>query len=157
MFEIKEAIGPPAFAIARDLFEAYARELEVDLSFQNFEDELEELENMYSRPDGILFIAYSENGEPVGCFGLRKLEETTCELKRMYIRKESRGLGLGRLLLEKSFEVGRMLGYQRMRLDTLPRLKAAISLYKRSGFYEIEPYRYNPISEASFYEKLLIP
>ena len=88
----------------------------------------------------------------LGCFGIRRFEGTVCELKRMYLKKEVRGFGIGRLMLGKSFELGKELGYQKMRLDTLPTMKSAIALYNLMGFYEIEPYRFNPIKGAKFFE-----
>jgi ribosomal protein S18 acetylase RimI-like enzyme len=88
----------------------------------------------------------------IGCFGIRKIDDKTCELKRMYLSKEVRGRGLGEKLLLKALEIARLSGYQHMRLDTLPTMQSAIGLYQKLGFREIEPYRFNPIAGSKFLE-----
>lgn len=108
---------------------------------------------MYARPDGTLCIAYTKDGSgPLGCFGIRKSEKGICELKRMYLRTEARGLGLGKQLLKRAIEAGRELGYTKMRLDTLPTMHSAIHLYLKAGFYEIGPYCFNPVTGTKFFE-----
>ena len=82
-------------------------------------------------------------------------EDAISELKRMYVNKNYRGQGLGKRLLIKSIEVGKELGYKKMRLDTLPTMKAAIGLYKKMGFYEIPAYRFNPIEGTKYFEMAL--
>lgn len=155
MISIKEVKTTKEYEIAKTLFKEYVALLGVDLSFQNFQEELENIAVQYSKPDGVLFIAYQNEQTPVACFGVRKLTTEICELKRMYVRKEARGIGLGSQLLTKSFEVGQELGYQKMRLDTLPTMGAAIKLYTKAGFYEISAYRFNPIIGTKFMEKVL--
>ncbi|MEM6629810.1 MAG: GNAT family N-acetyltransferase [Bacteroidota bacterium] len=152
---IQEARTPKAYEMGKVLFEEYARELQVDLSFQNFEEEMERIQEQYGKPSGCLYIVFGEKEEPVGCFGIRKWDGKVCELKRMYIHTRYRGYGLGKRLLKKSIVVGRQLGYQTMRLDTLPTMNSAISLYKSVGFYEIDPYRYNPIEGTKYFERQL--
>lgn len=147
-----EVVSSKGYQTAVNLFKEYALEIDIDLNFQDFKKELTNIEKQYSRPEGVIFIAYNENKVALGCFGVRKLEDTICELKRMYIRKAARGIGIGKLLLAKAIEVGIELEYSRMRLDTLPSMEAAIHLYEKSGFYKISPYRFNPIRDAKFYE-----
>lgn len=149
---MKEVISPKGYKIAVDLFEEYALEIGIDLDFQDFKKELENIAKQYSRPEGVIFIAYGEDETVFGCFGIRKLEGTICELKRMYIKKIARGMGIGRQLLAKAIEIGIELGYSKMRLDTLSSMKVAIHLYEKAGFYKISPYRFNPIKGAEFYE-----
>lgn len=151
MIELKEAETKEGYNLATTLFKEYVSQLGIDLSFQNFNNELENLAIEYGKPDGTIFIAYYDD-EPVGCFGVRKLEDSICELKRMYVRDTARGLGVGKQLLKKSIEVGKQLGYSKMRLDTLATMHKAINLYKQAGFYEIEPYRFNPIEGAKYFE-----
>ncbi|WP_055397583.1 GNAT family N-acetyltransferase [Flagellimonas eckloniae] len=122
------------------------------MEFQNFTNEIQNIEVQYSRPKGIIFIARNDENLPLGCFGIRVLEDSICELKRMFLKKEARGLGLGKQMLEKAIEAAKELGYQKMRLDTLPTMNAAIGLYKKVGFYEIEPYRFNPIQGTKYFE-----
>lgn len=138
----------------RDLFLEYAESLEFDLEFQNFKEELAGLPGEYAPPGGCLLIAF-HGDEPVGCVGLRKLEKNICEMKRLYVRPTGRSLGIGRVLAEAVIQAARKKGYERMRLDTVPSMKAARKLYLSMGFSQIEPYCYNPIEGAMFMEKKL--
>ena len=152
MIQIKEVIHPDEFEKGKNIFREYAQELPIDLSFQDFEKELKDIEKQYSRPEGVLFIAYDGEGKTVGCFGIRKWAESICELKRMYINKSYRKKGIGKRFMSKSIEEAKALGYEKMRLDTLPSMHSAIKLYQKYGFYEIEPYRFNPIQGTKYFE-----
>ena len=152
MIALKEVQTDKDYQLAVDLFKEYASQLGVDLAFQNFNKEIENITQEYARPDGTIVIAYQDEKTPLGCFGIRKLQDSTCELKRMYLRTEARGLGIGRQLLRKALEVGKELGYTHMRLDTLPTMLSAIRLYEKEGFYEIAPYRFNPIQGTKYME-----
>lgn len=155
MVELTEGKSDEDFKTAIQLFKEYAAQIGVDLEFQNFTNEIQNIEIQYSRPKGIIFIARNDKNLPLGCFGIRALEGSICELKRMFLKKEARGLGLGKQMLEKAIETAKELGYQKMRLDTLPTMNAAIGLYKKIGFYEIEPYRFNPIQGTKYFEMSL--
>ena len=152
MIELIGAQSDKEFDIAIQLFKEYSLQIGIDLSFQNFDKELIEIKQQYSRPNGIIIIAYGNDKNPMGCFGIRKFTESICELKRMYLKKEFRGLGFGQQLLTKAIEVGRELNYKAMRLDTLPNMTSAIRLYKKVGFCEINPYRFNPIEGTKYFE-----
>lgn len=141
-------------AATRNLFIEYAAELAVDLCFQDFQQELDGLPGAYAPPDGQLLLAV-EDDQAVGCVAIRKLDDGTCEMKRLYVRPEYRGKGLGRKLAEAIIAEARVIGYQTMRLDGLASLKEAAGLYRSLGFTEIPPYRYNPLPDAVFMELTL--
>jgi ribosomal protein S18 acetylase RimI-like enzyme len=154
---IRPASGPEDIETARKLFREYADGLGVDLAFQGWERELRELPGDYAPPRGALFLAEHQGGAAVGCVALRPLDPPLCEMKRLYVRPEGRGTGLGRRLAEQVIEEGRRLGYAAMRLDTLPSMADAQALYLRLGFREIPAYRYNPIAGTRFLELDLRP
>ena len=137
---------------ARHLFREYQSWLEIDLCFQNFEKELAGLPGDYTQPAGRLSLAYEES-QLAGCVALRKIDERICEMKRLFLRAEFRGHGLGRRLIETIIREAKQIGYERMRLDTLPpKMNDAIDLYRSYGFKEIASYYDNPVSGAIFME-----
>jgi ribosomal protein S18 acetylase RimI-like enzyme len=137
---------------ARLLFEEYAAGLEIDLCFQNFDKELAGLPGEYVPPSGRLFLAV-EMDQTLGCVALRKIGEDVCDMKRLYVRPGFRGTGLGSTLAASIISAAREIGYQRMRLDTLPgKMDRAIAMYRTLGFKEIEPYYSNPVEGALFME-----
>jgi len=138
----------------RTLFREYADGLGVDLGFQGFERELAELPGDYVPPPGRLLLAFAGD-EAAGCVALRPFEPGVCELKRLYVRAAYRGTGLGRRLAEAIVDAGRVAGYDRMRLDTLPTMTAARELYRSLGFTEIEAYRPNPVHGTTYFELAL--
>jgi len=133
------------------LFEEYGASLGVDLSFQNFETELATLPGDYARPRGRLWIAMVER-EAAGCVGLRPFDQSSCEMKRLYIRPIHRRQGIGKHLALTAIETAKKIGYRRLYLDTLASMTEAIALYRTLGFKEIEPYRFNPLADAVFFQ-----
>jgi GNAT superfamily N-acetyltransferase len=137
---------------ARALFREYEAWLNLDLCFQNFEKELAELPGAYAPPTGRLLLAF-ENDELAGCVALRRLSDEVCEMKRLFLRPQFHGRGLGRELARRIIDEARVIGYQRMRLDTLSeQMGSAIALYGALGFREIAPYYQNPVPGALFME-----
>jgi len=155
MLKIFPAQTDKDFEAVKQLFVEYADSLGFDLSFQNFEEELAHLPGDYVRPMGCLLLAVYK-GQPVGCVGLRKLNEGICEMKRLYVREQFRGLGIGKTLAEAVIEQARKIGYKYMRLDTAASMDVARALYVSFGFKQTSPYRYNPIEDAVFMELKLV-
>jgi ribosomal protein S18 acetylase RimI-like enzyme len=143
---------PAQIEQARELFLEYARSLGFSLCFQNFDKELAGLPGDYTPPDGRLFLA-EHDGQLAGCAALHRLDATSGEMKRLYVRPNFRGLGLGRKLAERVLAEAVSIGFLRVRLDTIVgKMDDAIALYRRLGFREIEPYRQNPIAGALYME-----
>ena len=132
----------------RDLFLEYAGSLNFNLCFQDFDTEIEGLPGGYAPPTGALLLARAE-GEVAGCVGVRPLDAGRCEMKRLYVRPQFRGTGLGRLLAEQAIVFARGAGYQRMALDTLPQMMAATRIYRELGFKRCAAYYDNtPINST---------
>jgi putative acetyltransferase len=151
-FSFSQAETPAQLAQARELFLEYAQSLGFSLCFQNFDKELAGLPGDYAPPDGRLLLAEYE-GQVAGCIALHKLADGICEMKRLYLRPQFRGKGLGRELADRIIAEARQIGYDSMRLDTVePVMKDAVAMYRRIGFHEIAPYCTNPIPGALYME-----
>lgn len=139
-----------------NLFTLYAKSLGIDLTFQNFQNELGSLPGNYSESQGgALLIARSdtptsESTKAIGCVALRRNTDTWCEMKRLYVAAEARGTGLGERLLEAILVRAKELGYRGIRLDTLADMRAAQQLYRKYGFVEIEGYYDTPVEGTIF-------
>ncbi len=151
MLEIKQVTSKERIEQASELFKEYSNYLNIDLEFQNFNEELESLPGEYSLPEGCLLLAFYKN-KLAGCVALRKYDGGICEMKRLYVRSKYRVKGIGKALSENIIHIARELGYRHMRLDTLPFMKEAITLYLSLEFKEIDPYCYNPYECAKFFE-----
>ncbi|MCP3867929.1 MAG: GNAT family N-acetyltransferase [Gammaproteobacteria bacterium] len=134
----------------RELFIEYQQWLNVDLCFQNFEQELTSLPGRYGPPRGVIYLAVN-GAVPVGCVAVRPHLENQAELKRLYVRSENRGQGIGERLFDQAMSSARRMGYASIVLDTLPEMRAAKRLYLGYGFQETEPYYHNPEQGAEFY------
>jgi GNAT superfamily N-acetyltransferase len=153
-FVLTQPDCPERWRAARGLVEEYAASLHVDLGFQRFEDEIENLAREYGPPEGAFLLAVRD-AELLGCVALRKHAEGVCEMKRLYVVPARRGHGVGRNLVEGIIARATELGYKRMVLDTLPSMKEARRLYLSLGFKPVPAYRYNPIPGTSFLERRL--
>jgi GNAT superfamily N-acetyltransferase len=122
------AASDDELALFHELFLEYGASLGFELCFQDFDRELAALPGDYAPPSGALLLA-REGDEAAGCVALRRLEAGICEMKRLYVRPAFRGKGVGRKLAEAAVAEARRLGYERMRLDTVPAMKEAASLY----------------------------
>jgi ribosomal protein S18 acetylase RimI-like enzyme len=149
MIDIRPAAFPEDADEVRSLFREYAQSLGVDLGFQDFEAELAGLPGKYAAPAGRLLLAWS-GSDALGCVALRPLHGAACEMKRLYVRPQARGVQLGLQLAQRICQEARQAGYSRICLDTLPTMAAAQRLYRALGFVPIEPYVFNPIAGTKF-------
>jgi GNAT superfamily N-acetyltransferase len=158
MLTIVQAETPDQIETVRLLIVEYATWLEFNLCFQGFEEEMRTLPGKYALPAGRLFLALCDR-QPAGVIALRPLDEGQpglCEMKRLYVRPEFRGHGIGRLLAERVIAEAAEIGYTRMRLDTIPgKMGQAIAMYRELGFVETVPYYNTPVGETVFMELAL--
>ncbi len=139
-------------ADARIIFREYEAWIDLDLCFQGFEAELAALPGKYAMPDGRLLLAYVD-GRLAGCIAMRKLDNGVCEMKRLFVRDDFRGMKIGMSLIERLIADAREIGYSKMRLDTYPpKMGKAVSHYEAHGFFEIPPYYENPHGDVLFME-----
>jgi putative acetyltransferase len=136
------------------LFKEYAAWLGIDLGFQHFDEELENLKAMYNAANGGIILC-KENNDYIGCVAIRRSAVNIAELKRMYVQPAQQHKGIGKILLEKAIVLAKECGYEFIRLDTLNHMTAAVNLYKKYEFYEIPAYYHNPIDTAVYFEKKL--
>jgi putative acetyltransferase len=154
MLKIDQVETKEALMESKTLLVEYMDTIRNEVCFQNFDQELANLPGDYTPPDGRLLIARID-GSIAGCIALRKLEEGTCEMKRLYVRPQFRGLQVGRALADAIITEARKIGYARMRLDTLPSMKKAHALYQSIGFKEIPPYHPVSLEGVRFLELVL--
>ena len=155
MLEIIKVTDGENLSHVRELFLAYAEWIGIDLSFQNFNEEMANLPGDYAPPTGRLLLAFHDD-KPAGCVAVRKLDGNICEMKRLYVLPEFQGSGIGKSLAQEIITEAKGLNYAKMRLDTMPKMASAQNLYRSLGFKEIAPYRFNPEPGAVFMELDLI-
>lgn len=152
--EIVPAASPADLDELRRLFREYAGEVGDCRCFAGFEAELAGLPGEYAAPGGALLVARAA-GRPAGCVALRPISPEVAEMKRLYVRPEYRGSGLGRALANEAIATARRAGYLRLMLDTLPKMTEAIALYGSLGFRGRGPYSAQPTPGAIFFELAL--
>ncbi|WEK52316.1 MAG: GNAT family N-acetyltransferase [Candidatus Kaistia colombiensis] len=151
LFTINAVSGDRDLRDAVTLIRAYAAALPIDLAYQDFEAEIAAMPGKYAPPEGTLLLARGADGAALGCVGLRPLPGGgDSEMKRLYVAPTGRGLGVGRALVATVIGMARQLGYQRLLLDTLPSMPAAIALYRQAGFATIPPYYETPVAGTCF-------
>jgi ribosomal protein S18 acetylase RimI-like enzyme len=141
-------------SMAKELIIEYVKWLNHDLQFQNIDEELDNFPEKYKEPEGTFIIA-KDNDNVVGCVAIKKLDNKICEMKRLFVKDEYKKNGIGKKLVEKIIEESKIKKYERMRLDTLSTMEAALNLYRKNGFHEIEPYYNNPHYGIVYLEKVL--
>lgn len=139
---------------ARTLLREYRDGLGEALRFHRFEAHLREMERIYAPPGG-RFLLLREEGRAAGCVGLREVGAGACEMKRLYVRPEFRGRGLGRRCAEEAARAARGMGFRALRLVTVSVMREALALYRSMGFVEIPPYGDDPFEEGIYMELLL--
>jgi ribosomal protein S18 acetylase RimI-like enzyme len=160
--EIRPIDGTAEVALARMLFARYADGLDVDLTYQGFEAECAGLPQPYVGPRGSLFLAWANtrpgrtaDARVCGCVAVRPLTTDIAEMKRLFVDETTRGLGVGRLLAEAAIGFAASAGYDAIRLDTLPSMVGAQTLYRSLGFYDVAPYYDSPVTGTRFLERKL--
>ena len=151
MFDVCFATAPEELDQARLLFREYAEQVDAPCCFATFNDEVASLPGEYSPPGGRLFLA-RRNGEAAGCVAMRRLDSSSGEMKRLYVRQAFRRDRLGRTLARLVIAGAREQRYARVVLDTLPKMREAIALYRSLGFVERGPYTDTPTPGAIFFE-----
>jgi GNAT superfamily N-acetyltransferase len=146
---VRQAIRGRAVGQVARLFKDYAQWIGIDLSFQNFAEELRNLPGEYRPPSGALWLC-KVGARPAGCVAVRRLNREDCEMKRLFVRDDFRGLGCGDRLARRAIHWAGGVGYRRMLLDTLPSMGAAHKLYARLGFRQTQPYRFNPVEGTRY-------
>ncbi len=147
---IAKAESPEDIKATKEIFRAFSEWLPIDLGFQNFEAEMARF------PEGYVHLLLAKlGGKPVGAVALKGHSSDVCEMKRLYMLPEAQGTGAGRKLCEQLLVDAKALGYQTMLLDSLARLEAAVALYKKLGFEEIEPYNFNPEDDVLYMSRAL--
>jgi len=149
--EIRPATSARDWSDVERLIRAYLDDLPFEIDFQDIDRELPVLPDEYGPPTGSALLVVDDGGYAVGVVGVRRFDERSAELKRMYLAPEARGLGMGRALGAAAVTAARDLGYERLLLDTVATMEAAIATYTALGFVEIPPYRHNPLPDARFF------
>lgn len=154
MIEIKPAYSEKE--AIQELFQDYTNMLvqhdpsfQAYLDLQHYEDELLHLEETYGLPNGRLYLI-EVDGNAAGCIGCKKLDATSCELKRLYVKPQYRGQHLAQKLLDQIIADAKTIGYQMMYLDTLPFLTQALHLYETYGFVKTDAYNNSPMDNSIF-------
>jgi len=151
--EVKHMMAASAFEVLQ--LPITIEEFEEELNKTNEYEDLDNVQSIYCDNKGVFYIAL-DNNKVIGSGAIKKLDDETCELKRMWFLKQYRGKGFGLAMANKLFEFAKNQGYKKIRLDVyFPDLQQqAVTFYKKLGFYEIKPYNNSPAK--LFMEKIFI-
>lgn len=139
---------------AADLFRQYATMPGIEVCLQSFDEEVKGLPGEYAPPTGRLLLAVQDDDRAVGCVALQKMGGGACEMKRLFVKPEARGQGAGRCLAEAVLVDAAEIGYEKIRLETLPVVMAtAVELYRGLGFEEVPPWSENPKPGVLYMER----
>lgn len=138
----------------KELIIEYTKRLGRDLSFQNIDEDLENLAKKYTAPEGELLVAV-EKKKVIGMVAYHRHSKSRCEMKRLYVKPEYRENKLGKKLVLEIIDHAKKAGYKEMVLDTIIPLQSAIHLYKKVGFVECEVYYHNPMDDVLYFKKIL--
>lgn len=122
-----------------------------DCGGENISTELSELEKRYTGSEGCIFL-YHEGREAIGTIALRRMDESTAEFRRLYVKPDFQGKGIGKALLMAGIEEGRRRGFTTLLLDTFKHKAGPQTLYKKLGFNECPPYNDLPVAKILFME-----
>jgi GNAT superfamily N-acetyltransferase len=156
---VREAAGGEDIDAVRRLMRAYGDYLAAapggaaGICIDGYERELERLPAGYT----VLLLARVD-GDAAGCVALRTLRGVRggCEMKRLWVEREFRGLGLGKRLVDESIAWAKRMGFEAMYLDTVPAaMPEANRLYAGMGFVLVERYNANPLTGVVFFRKEL--
>lgn len=148
---IAAALTATEIDAVRGLFREYARTPNVDVCVLGFDEEIGSLPGAYREPRGTVLLA-TLAGVPAGCVAIKPVDESTAEMKRLFVRHEARGRKIGERLALAAIAAARTRGYQRLRLDTLPSMTEARAIYSRLGFREVVPFGSLPVTGATWME-----
>ena len=138
----------------KNLIIEYTQRLNRDLSFQNIDEELKDPAHKYTAPQGEILVAIDKDSI-IGMVAYHRHSDTRCEMKRLYVKPEARGMHLGDTLVNEIISHAQKAGFKEMVLDTIKPLKSAIHLYQKHGFEACEPYYDNPMDDVIYMKKLL--
>ena len=151
---IKKCTSVADYESAKEIVQTYVERLDIDLAFQNYQDEMESFTKIYAPPKGAFFIAKHED-ITIGGIGLRPFKDNIGELKRLYVKEHLTGKSFGKKLVRAAIEEAKKLGYKELLLDTLPAMNTAKSIYLAEGFKAVQSYRYNPLPGAEYFKLIL--
>lgn len=152
---IRPAESPADVAAVRELWLEYWESVGLPMDFQGFGEERIGLPGVYGASGGALLLAV-DNDQPAGTIALRRLDQISGEVKRLYLRPQYRGQGVAKRLLEAVIERAGALQYEWLYADTLPSMKEALRLYAGVGFEKAEAYSHTPTPGAIYLKMRLV-